>query len=65
MQLKEKTPFCPRTFPFRIKNNKKEIVLVALLLTKKNYVKTKKYSHQQPMDSLSTVQSCTAKIYVL
>ena len=45
MQLKEKTPFCPRKFPFRIKNNKKEIVLVALLLTKKNYVKTKKYSH--------------------
>ena len=45
MQLKEKTPFCPKTFPFRIKNNKKEIVLVALLLTKKNYVKTNKYSH--------------------
>ena len=28
-----------------MKNNKKEIVLVALLLTKKNYVKTKIYSH--------------------
>ena len=65
MQLKEKTHFCPRTFPFRIKNNKKEIVLVALLLTKKITSKLRYTVTQQPMDSLSTVQSCTAKIYVL
>ena len=57
-QSKEKTPFCPRTFPFVIYNNKKKIALAALWHMRKKNFKTNKYSHP---GALPIVQSCIAK----